>query len=99
MAQDGYSRWMVQALRDKLQSQSLPGPMPYQKEDDPQWCDMDHNLEQTRLNVVEALAARQPELSIEGLAAAVGRGHSWLYALLSLHRQQPWVARLLKRAG
>lgn len=62
--------------------------------EDPRWCDLDHNLEMAKLNVVAAVHGRHPDYSVEKLAAVMGRGHSWLYALLARHRDLEWVMRI-----
>lgn len=73
-----------------------PEPMPYQTPDeDPQWCDLDHNLETARLRVVALAHERHPDYNVDRLAALVGRGPSWLYAFLGRHRELPWVREIL----
>ena len=70
--------------------------MPYQQPgEDSRWCDLEHNLEKARLHVVESVYRRYPGYTVEKLAAAMGRGHSWLYAFLGRHRDTPWVVELL----
>lgn len=88
-AQDGYARILVEEVGARV-GVALPpaGPMPYQEAgEDGRWCDLDHNLEIARLNVVEAVHRRHPDYSVERLAAAMGRGPSWLYGFLGKHRQ------------
>lgn len=62
---------------------------------DPQWCDLDHNLETARLRVVALAHERHPDYNVDRLAALVGRGPSWLYAFLGRHRELPWVREIL----
>jgi len=94
-AQDGFSRALVQELAQEVETREIRVlEMPYQR-DDARWCDMDYNLEMARLNVVAAAHERHPEFNVEKLAALLGRGHSWLYALLARHREIEWVSRLL----
>lgn len=94
-AQDGFSRAFIEELALQVETREIRTlEMPYQL-DDTRWCDMDYNLEMARLNVVAAAHARHPEFNVDKLAALLGRGHSWLYALLGRHRDLDWVARLL----
>ena len=48
---------------------------------------------QTFAQALEAVEERRPA----NLAAIMGRGHSWLYAFLSRHRDVTWVKELLSR--
>jgi hypothetical protein len=94
-AQDGFSRALVEELALEVETREIRTlEMPYQR-DEARWCDMDYNLEMARLNVVAAAHARHPEFNVEKLATLLGRGHSWLYALLARHREIDWVSRLL----
>ena len=71
-------------------------PMPYQSEDsNALWCNVDHNLEMARLNVVAAVHSRHPDYSVEKLATLMGRGASWLYALLGRHKEVEWVRSVM----
>lgn len=98
-AQDGYSATLVHAVGLRIRTRAVvPLAMPYQQDgDSPLHCDMDHNLELARLNVVATAYARHPGATIEELARAVGRGPSWLYDFLGRHRQLPWVDALFQR--
>lgn len=100
--QDGFTKQMVLEIAARCEQPvagGLPG-MPYQSPaDDARWCDMAHNLEMARLNVVEAVYRRYPGYSVEKLAALMGRGPSWLYGFLAEHREVEWVSRLLGRVG
>lgn len=93
--QDGF----VRAWVNGLETAATPtAALPFQHpEDDALWCNLDHNLEMARLHVVETVYRRFPSYTVEKLATAMGRGHSWLYAFLSRHRQTPWVQEILAR--
>jgi len=95
--QDGFTKVFVDAIAQRLGTQTFRGPMPYQNpEDDPRWHDLAYNLTVARLNVVEAVHRRHPGYTVEKLAALMGRGPSWLYAFLAEHREVDWVSRILK---
>ena len=95
--QDGFTKVFVDAIAQRLGTQTFRGPMPYQNpEDDPRWHDLAHNLAVARLNVVEAVHRRHPGYTVEKLAALMGRGPSWLYAFLAEHKEVEWVGRILK---
>jgi hypothetical protein len=100
--QDGFTKVLVEEIATRCEtpvSTALLG-MPYQAPgEDARWCDMAHNLEIARLNVVEAVYRRHPGYSVEKLAALMGRGPSWLYGFLAEHREVEWVARLLASRG
>lgn len=99
--QDGFTKVMVRTIAAECESPVLPAAaMPYQSPDGGErWCDMAHNLDIARLNVVEAVYRRHPGYSVEKLAALMGRGPSWLYAFLAGHRDVEWVARILSRSS
>ncbi len=95
-SQDGFSRALLKEVAVTIDSRpEVPLGMPYQAGiASERWCDMDNNLEVAKLNVIAAVHSQHPGYTVERLAAAVGRGSSWLYALLGKHRDQPWVAQL-----
>lgn len=95
--QDGFARALVKEVGLSVEAKvEVAMAMPYQVgEEDARWCDVDYNLEMARLNVVAAVAARHPDYGVEKLAAVMGRGASWLYALLARHREVEWVEKLL----
>jgi tetratricopeptide (TPR) repeat protein len=97
VVQDGFARAMVIETGGLVEARvEIEAAMPYQGDgEDPLWCDVDHNLEMARLNVVAAVHAKFPGYGVAKLAAVMGRGHSWLYALLGRHREVEWVGRLL----
>jgi tetratricopeptide (TPR) repeat protein len=99
VVQDGFARAMVIEIGALVETRvEIEAAMPYQGDgEDPLWCDVDHNLEMARLNVVAAVHAKFPSYGVAKLAAVMGRGHSWLYALLGRHREVEWVGRLLKK--
>ena len=98
-AQDGYARMLVEEVGARVGlALPLAGPMPYQDAgQDGRWYDLDHNLAIAKLNVVEAVHRRHPDYSVERLAAAMGRGPSWLYGFLGKHRELEWVRGILVR--
>ena len=98
--QDGFTKALVEEIARRVgaAAEAFRGAMPYQTpEEDGRWCDMSHNLELARLNVVEAVHRRYPGYSVEKLAALMGRGPSWLYAFLAEHKEVEWVGRILRR--
>ena len=93
--QDGSARAMVKEIATIVNTTvELKLAMPYQG-DASSWCNLDHNLEMAKLNVVATVHARYPSYNVDQLAAAMGRGVSWLYALLGKHRDLDWVAQIL----
>ena len=95
--QDGWTKALLDDVAAHIvRPTPASGPMPYQTPDeDPQWCDLDHNLETARLRVVALAHERHPDYNVDRLAALVGRGPSWLYAFLGRHRELPWVREIL----
>lgn len=99
--QDGFTKVLVDEIATEIMPamKQAAGAMPYQAAgEDVRWCDLDYNLEAARLHVVEAVHRRHPGYSVEKLAALMGRGPSWLYGFLALHRDVEWVNRILSRA-
>jgi tetratricopeptide (TPR) repeat protein len=97
-AQDGFARALVREVKAIVETKAeVLLAMPYQKSgDDDRWCDIDHNLEMARLNVVAAVHAQNPSLGVRELAAAMGRRQSWLYELLGRHKHLDWVGVLVR---
>ena len=95
--QDGWTKALLDAVTTQVgKPPRQPGPMPYQTPtEDPQWCDLDHNLETARLRVIELAHERHPDYGVDRLASLIGRGPSWLYAFLGRHRELPWVREIL----
>jgi len=97
IVQDGLTRALVREIGLTFGAAvEVAMAMPYQTDgEDALWCDVDHNLEMARLNVVAAVLAKHPDYGVEKLAIAMGRGVSWLYALLGRHRDVEWVRALM----